>query len=484
MRFRKVYRIYSALPDQERAAFGLYLASPYFGTHQRLGNLRALLEEALVQQPEQNLSPEEVWRLLPDVSTDFRANGFDKLCAELLAALNDFLAMQAYRAHPVTVASHQLQAYVDFHLVEWVPGVYEGLIERLGAYLERDAAGIYGHLSLLHAYGQHLFKTDRMPSIFHLLQIDQKLNEFFFARKLELAAAVDAYNRGYKSTVELPYLDLLKEVLDKGIEGYPPLVQVQALSWLMTRYRDPKHYFALKSLLEENKANFPVEDIQSFYWLALNYCYWQVNAENEEFDLEADEIHMHLLDEGMMLTDGKLIPGMLKNIVQVRLRLGKVEWVAEFLDVWASRISDDPAGAAIRYHRALLAFEQGQFSRCLRDLEVVMRDFKADIHYGVDARAIALMCVYEINKTDDWSQEFGARLNAFRLYLIRDEKMGEERKLRRLNLIKQFRKLMSLSNEAPSQRRAKAVKMLEGLKNLKPASNRKWFEKQVSDFLD
>ena len=52
-------------------------------------DFRKLLEEALVLQPEQQLSAEEIWQLLPGITTAYRANGFDKLCVELLAALND-----------------------------------------------------------------------------------------------------------------------------------------------------------------------------------------------------------------------------------------------------------------------------------------------------------------------------------------------------------------------------------------------------------
>jgi hypothetical protein len=479
MRSRKVFRIYAALSLGEREAFGLYLASPYHNTSQRLVDFRQLLEEGLLQQPQQ-LSTEEVWRLLPGVTTEYRANGFDKLCAELLAALNDFLALQNFRSHAATVASHQLEAYVDRHLDEWVPGVFEGLVEKLGKDLERDAEGLYADLEITRIFGIQQFRVNRLPPGEQLLKIDQKLNAYYFARKLELASALDSYNQVFKAGLELSYNHFLKEVFEKDASEFPLLVQMHAIAWLLTQYRKKEFYFQLRELLKLHSGKIPEFEVHTLNRIALNYCVFQTNLEETEFEAETDEMYLRLLDNGGLLMEGKLGPATFKNIVQLRLRLGFENWTEKFIQDWGRQLVDDHSGYALIYNQAVLDFYKGEYGRCLKELENVLRDAKGDLHYGVDARVYSLMAVYELNKVEDWAMEFESRLNAFRVYLIRENKLDDIRKERYQNLIKQFRMLMNLKNELPKLRKRKAEKFLQTLAQLKPVPNRKWFELQVS----
>lgn len=483
MKSRKVFRIYASLEEEERTSFGLYLASPFFNRSQRLIDFRNILEQELVQRPEQQLGTAEVWQLLPGITTEYRPNGFDKLCAELLAALNDFLAVKAFRAHPATIAHHQLRAYFERGFDEWIPVLYEGLIEKLGKVLERDPTGLYTHSQLLHVYAQHLFRVDRKPPVSALLDIDLKLNEFYFSRKLELAAAVDAYNRAYHSEVELSYLDTFRSILSENLSAYPLLIQAQAHAWLMTRDQDSSHYHRLRALLQAHSEELPADEVKAFYRLALNFCMARVNADEEEFEEELDGLQMHLLENGKLFDEGRLNPLHMRNIVQMRLRIGLVDWVADFLAEWGGRLTSDHNGCALRFNQAVLAFHQNDFSKCLREMETVLRDLKADAFYGIDARIYSLMSIFELNKTEDWERDYESRLNSLRLYLIRDQKLGEDRRQSRLNLVKQFRKLLSLHREPISTRRKKAAQMLINIENLRPSANRNWFRRQISGYL-
>lgn len=483
MRSRKVFRIYALLPEEERQAFGRFLASPYFGKSQRLADFRNILEQALVQQPDQQLSAAEVWGLLPDVTTAYRANGFDKLCTELLSAMHEFLGMQAYRTHQATVAHHQLQAYFDHGLDEYLPAFHESLLERLGGELTRDHAGLYAHAQLLHIYARHLVRVERMPPIAALLAIDRKLNEFYFAGKLELAAAIDAFNRAFQSDQTLSHLEMVKAVFSDDLDGYPLLIQAQAHAWLMTREQDASRYYLLRDLLRARADELPGEEVEDLYRLALNFCMARVSADDEEFEGELDDLHMHLIENGKIFVDGRLNPTHLRNIVQLRLRIGMVDWVEKFLEEWGSRLTHDHNGCALRYNIGVLAFHQGDYSKCLREMETVLRDLKADVYYGIDARVLSLMSIFELNKTEDWEQEFESRLNALRLYLIRDQKIEESRRQRLLNLVKLFRKLLSLHREPISTRRQKAEQMLLGIESLKSSTNRNWFARQISSYL-
>ncbi|MFN8394787.1 MAG: hypothetical protein U0176_08970 [Bacteroidia bacterium] len=70
--------------------------------------------------------------------------------------------MQQFRDRPVTMASHLLDAYVAHQLRVGTSSLYETLQERYRQEFERDAEGLYAHVSLLHGFGRYLWKTTRM----------------------------------------------------------------------------------------------------------------------------------------------------------------------------------------------------------------------------------------------------------------------------------------------------------------------------------
>ena len=483
MRSRKIYQVYAALESNERKSFGLYLVSPLFGLGHRLEELRAVLEEMVADPEEVDLDAETIWKLLPSTQTSFRANGFDKLCAELMNALNDFLALEEFRSRPVTIASHQLSAYVERNLDEFVPRIYENLRDKLGEDLEKDSAGLYAHLELSELYGEYVFRKPRMPRGEQLLEIDARLNAFFFAKKLEIASLVEVFNQNYSADLELPYTDLFERIVGEPEDKFPLLVRIQALAWMLSSTREDQFYWQLKDLLIEKTHNLARDQRRTLFHLLLFHCVVRINGGEEAFELEMDELQMTMLDLGLFLEDGKMPPAQFKNIIHVRLLNGAIDWVAAFIQEWEGKLSNDHGGCSPIYNKAALDFHTGDFNACIRKMEQVLRDFKEDVFYGMDARIYVLMSLYEKGKREDVVAQFESRLNAFRVYLLREKRLGDARKARYTNLVKQFRRLMSLSLEAPDKRVKKAEKFLKILDSLQPASNRKWFVEQVQIFL-
>ncbi len=483
MRSRKIYQVYAALESNERKSFGLYLVSPLFGLGHRLEELRAVLEEMVAAPEEVDLDAETIWKLLPSTQTAFRANGFDKLCAELMNALNDFLALQEFRAKPSTIASHQLSAYVERNLDEFVPRVYENLRDKLGEDLEKDSAGLYAHLELSQRYGEYVFRKPRMPRGEQLIEIDARLNAFFFAKKLEIASLVDIYNQAFSAGLALPYTDMIERIVDEPEDRFPLLVRMRALAWMLTSTCEDQYYWQLKTLLIEKMDKLARDQQRTLFHLLLNHCVFRINGGNEEFEAEMDELQLTMLDFELFLVDGKMPPAQFKNIIYVRLLNGAFDWVVTFIDEWEGRLSNDHGGCSPIYNKAVLNFYEGEYNACIRKMEQVLRDFKEDVFYSLDARIYILMCLYEKGKQEDVLAQLESGLNAFRVYLLREKRLGDARKERYSNLVKQFRRLMSLSLEAPVKRVKKAEKFLEILDSLQPASNRKWFIKQVKVFL-
>lgn len=482
MRSRKVFRIYSQLPAAEREDFGLYLASPLFNQMQRLIDFRQVLESELMQQPGKSLSVEQTWALLPGEG-EFRSNGFDKLCSELLARLGDFLALQAFRSHPATVASHTVEAYVDHVLDEWVPSLLDSQLERLGKGLERDSEGFYAHMRILEKFGEYLFRQPRTPHDDALLKIDSQLNLYFIAKKLELATLVETYNAAFNRSIGLPYMDMVRAEMEKVMDGFPLLVRLRALAWLLSSTQRDQYFWELKGLLLFTFREIAQEEARPIFQTALNHCFYRITVGQKEFEVEADIIQMTMLEQGLSLVDGKIPPDQMKNIVHMRLACGHVDWVEEFLEKWGHQLSHDHGGGALTFNRAVLAFHRQQYADCARGMENVLRDFKEDVYYGPAARFYQLMSLYELEKAGGSLPELESKIHALRMYLTRENRISEAIKARYLNLARLFRKLIALAGELEPERSRKARKILQEATALRPESSRDWIIRKFEELM-
>lgn len=477
MRTRKVYRIYAALPAETRARFGAYLASPYFELGRRLLDFRNILEELVAGDWDEPMAVEQVWAMLPDVSTSYRANGFDKLCAELLSALNEFLALEALKKHPYELVRHQMAAYVDFSLDEWVPSLFAALIDRWGAEMERNAEGLWAHSKILEDFGVYVFRQPRQPRGEVLERIDAKLNEAYLAKKLEIAALVDLYNRTFSQGVRVPFMEFV-ESASLGEESMPSLIKMRSLAWKLNHRRSDEDYWKLKEGLLQEDALDPDVTRTLFHQL-LNYAYLRMNEDDANWESEAAAVQLDLLDRRLLHHGDNIQPSHLKNVVQLQLAVGNVAWVRQFLDEVRSSIDGDSEGLAAQYNDAVLAFFEGRHRDCFQGMEHVLRDFKEDLFYAIDARVYQLMALYELGMDEGRDEEFESRHNALRVFLMRESRVSALFKDRYQNLVKQFRKLHHIRQELPDERRVQAQRFLQKLTKTKPASNRRWFERQA-----
>lgn len=477
MRSRKVYKVLSKLNGEQRKSFRSYLASPYLNSNGRLLRFMEILEEE-VFEGENESSPEEIWEMGLSQGP-YHANGFDKICAELLAAVNAFLGLEAYLQRPELVAVDQFEGYVDGGLDEWVPSMFKGIAAKHEAAFSQSSEGLYAYMRLLRSYSVHLFRQPRAPRGEWLIDIDDALTNFFLAQKLELAAALSNYNQVFQSNFELPDEAWMVDRLEAVFDSLPLYIRLHYLGYL-TAGGSEAHFRRLKAELADKRDQVPPDEGKHLYRLALNFCYFRLNVGEEAYEAEADQLILELLETNWLLQDGRLPPEHFKNIVSVRLRQGALEWTEAFVAQWEDKLTDDHDGAAKLYNRAVLAFFKGEHGNCIRLMEEVLRDFKGDVYYGLDARLYQIKALYERNAPDDFL-ELESRLNAFRVFVLRNKKVGEIDQGHYKNFVKQCRRLVRLRDEFSENRRVKIKKFLSELSGMQPVSNRKWFEQMAAD---
>jgi len=95
----------------------------------------------------------------------------------------------------------------------------------------------------------------------------------------------------------------------------------------------------------------------------------------------------------------------------------------------------------------------------------------------VDARVFMLKALYDRNRAED-DVLLESQWNAFRLYIMRNKRLGETDQKQYLNFAKLLRKLLDLRGKGV--RKSALEKLRAALESL-PLSDRHWFEAKLAE---
>ena len=480
MRTRKFIRIFSALPSHLQEQFHLYLASPLHNTSQKLIDLAALIDAELIQYPENDLTPEELFARL-DVDGKYRRNYLDKLLAQLLGALNDFLALQEFRGSKNLQAQMRFAAYERLQLDEWLPAIYKDLLGQDEIKWEGDTGALDAIFDIEWRRGSFLARQGRTPFGKHLVKIDALLEHRYLARKLELANIIGNYNRVFKPKVEAVGLEEVIDAISLAPTCYSHLVEIQYYSWHLITQPSKEAYSNLVTHLRDYEGKLAWSQLQAAWYLALNHCLMEIHRGNASYQDTTDELYLELLDNGYLLVENKMVPDHFKNILTLRLRKKKHQWVEEFITQYRGQLLHDYGGFIVEYALAVLDYSRDEYTNCIRRLEDVLGSFKGDIFLTLDARFWCLKSIYVRNGPDD-GPFLESQQNAFRVFLIREKKLTEEQKKPFQHLNKLLGQLARLRDLPAGARKEKAPEFLRSLEGVHPLSNREWFRERIEQW--
>ena len=465
----------AALPEEVIEQFHLFLASPIHNTSQRLCELAELLDKELIRKPENYLGPEDFLKLMP-VEGNYRRNYIDKLCAQLYVALNEFLTLKQFRESPGIRRQLLFASYEELKLDEWISSIYKEVTDPKKSGAREDIDEMESRLNIEWTKGLFLARQARSPMGDHLAGLDGRLEDFYMARKLNLATVIGNYNRLFKPEIEVLNLDRLLKDLEGTPEKYSILVHCQYAAWkLITSPSDAAFHDLLEKLrLEKSVSGLSYEFLQTAWYVALNHCLLQINQGNPDYLDITDKLYLELLENEFLLVEGKMLPDHFKNILTLRFRKGETSWVAEFVDRFREQLTNDYGGFIVEYADALVDYYHGNYTKTILCLEEVLARFKADIFLTIDARFWRLKAIYDRNEPDD-SLFLESQQNSFRVFLIREKKLNEDQKKPFQHLNKLLGQLARLREMNGGDRKKKAPEFIGSLDGLKPLSNREWF---------
>lgn len=481
MKSRRVYNVIRQFSKEDHQDFGDFIRSPFHNGQQILTEIWDLMEKKLFIPNPPDMTPEDFHGQLRP-GKPYNYNFLTKNLSNLLAKFHEFLIWRELQHFPETQEKLLLKSYRRSQVLDELPWLYKKSKKRLRE-VEGQRVDFFSEaFELEYELGQFLFAKARNPEdLEDFFQTpDAHLDHYYYTRKLQMAIGVHAYNRMFNKAYAVTNLDWILAEMEQRTGEFPEIARIYFNVYgLMLDYENRKQFLELKKILLNPALSLDLTEQRTLLGLLLNLCFRNVNQGKAEYEPDTMEIYDYVLETGILLQEGKLLPADLKNIISLKCDLGKAEEAESLLHKYAGRLTDGHEGYAVKYNEAQIAFARREFSNCFRIMDEVVGGFKDDVFYSLGGRVYMLKCLFEkaCIKLEGGDLDFiDVQIRNFLQYLDRFRKVSEARRFPHRNftyLLKKARNCLFLPGKIPLEELNQLCKEVEETVPLS-VDNRRW----------
>lgn len=235
----------------------------------------------------------------------------------------------------------------------------------------------------------------------------------------------------------------------------------------------------LVDTIQQHYASFPPKETKGIFHHAQNFCIRRINRGEHAYLQRIFELYQFQLERGLIYEGAHINQWDYKNIATVGTRLGRFDWVRNFLHDFGKKLAPGLADNAFNFNLASFYFETGQYSEALILLQQV---YFTDVYYQLGSRCILLKVYYE--QTD--VEGLLALIRSFKSFLQRNKTVSDTQRELHLNLLRFTKKCQQLYDDKPRsvtaayKRKVSALKQQVETKNI---TNKQWLLRKVEELV-
>lgn len=468
----RLEELYHVMSEPENRDLSRFLDSPYFNRDKNLLLLHKYLSN--VDFTSHSINKFKAWKAVFK-SMPFNEKKFRYLVSGLIAATEEFIFISSI----LKSKQHETHLLDEYFTVREASVNKSSLAEKIKSGKKPKHLTLSPEFYLEKHYESELLEELHMTSFkqySRFLKESSKgepagLDVFYVIEKLRQVCLVANNNNVFGITIKSYYQNEILELAGQNHFKDNPFVEAYWSVYRMLTKKDEQHYFTLKKIIDDYGYDFEDKNLAELFTYARNFCIGKINAGQNEYFKEIFDLYEQGLSKRVLLLNGEINERNYKNIVTTGLRIGKHQWVFDFINEYRYKLNRSVRENASNYNLANYFFYTGKFDKALQNLQKVSL---SDLFYGLDARSLMLKCYYELS-------EHEAFLNSyynFRMFVMRKKNVSEQHRRNYLNFLRIAKKLMNLR-----PRDKKNVQKIENeIQNQKALADKNWLEEKIKVF--
>lgn len=448
-----------------------YLSSPYFEIPTGALPLFQYLRKFHPAYDEKKTDPAVIQKKAPALGNQKRQANYG---SDLLKCLEQFLAVEDFKATPDSVDRHRLQAYKKHHLFEMFNKEHEQITRTLNKNIEQDIDVFYQRhiLTELALTGFDIKLNRTINNDTH--PVTETLDVFYAIKKLRYHCELLNRHRVLGTPYEKENVPFLLETLNLYNSVEYPYVYLfvnvyQMLDAKTFEEGEAFHISIQKIVQKESDSNLSVS-IKETIDYAINHCQFWINRGFRQASVAALWWQELRIKHNILLENNRILPNDFRNIIVLAiLNLKDAAWIKRFIDAYANllpaeHIDTNKAFALAQYYyysqnydEAMPLFQQAQV--------------KEEPIFNAIVRRWQFMCMYEKNpEAFDLLFDF---LDAYEKYVLRNAASFHQSKDLFIKNIAYSKKLLKAGDTAKKKELAQALNA-EGY-----VTGKEWLLKQL-----
>lgn len=293
--------------------------------------------------------------------------------------------------------------------------------------------------------------------------ITDNFDIFFLATKLRQGCISISLQSVYNAEYDLGMLPEALQFVKRNDMLNIPAIGIYYYCYHALVYLNEEDYFQrFKKMLFAYGTQFPIDEIQDLYLLAVNYCIRRLNEGEKRYAQEGLDLYKVGLESKVILKDGKLSIFAYRNVIAMGLIIKDYEWVETFLYAYKSALDRKHQKSIFNFNLARLEYARGNYDKAI---ELLNQANYKDLLLNLSAKAMALKIYYEQGAF----RLLDAHLHSMKTYIVRKKVIGYHR-TNYLNLIRYTQKLIGLN----FYDKQAVASLKESIEEEKSISEREW----------
>ncbi len=429
----KLILLLKSFEKKEIKAFELFISSPIFNKNADVIKLLSILKKFYPQFDNKTLTHD---KMAHQVYGKNDVTRFRYVMTDLTKLIERFIAYQSYlvEEEDFLIKAYQSRGLNKFFKQESKKRHHNLTIEssiRDENYFQQ----LYELNELSYSYTS---EHDNRNIDTELQSLVDNLDVAFLSKKLKYSCEIINRMNILKVEYDINLLNYLLEYVEgNDVKNIPSIRVYYQILQTLKEPENEAHYLELKKLVKQHLKSFKRDEQYDLYGYLQNYCIKQINTGNDDYLMQLFETYKEMIEEQVAIKNDKIAQFDFKNMVTVALRVEQYKWTENFIQDYQNYLPEGHKINAVNYNKARLYFYLQQYKEGLKQLLAV--EF-TDIYYSLDSRALLLKTYYELEDLDSAA----SLINAFKIYLKRDNTISEYQNLTYSNFLKIVHQLVRL----------------------------------------
>lgn len=447
--------ILKTFSNEEIKSFGKFISSPYFNSNKNLIPLFELLAKFHPDFSAERLSKEYISDKLFGKG-NFKDSTIRNLLSDLADASESFLMQQNFRKSAVLSFDCLLKELRNKKLHLPFLKNSEKLDEKYAKIEYVDSE----YYLARHKLELNKFNFSAVnEKVLESSQAEKHLNEIYYSGlyitihyiieiiSLYLADVYYSlhYNRSsdnglLKQAIGFINLEGLRELIKNTEHGFIIEIYISLLK-VFENTDNEEAYYNYKNLVNQNASKLDADEIWFHYNNLMNYCSIKLmksgDYSGDKFNMELFNLHEEVLKNEYYKNKkvSYLRYEYFKEILQLGLRLKKMNWVENFIINYGPKLHKSDKDNIMNLSYTYLYYEKGDYMKSWKYLNKIKIDY---FIYKYDLKNCALKIYYELG----YYEEALLLIDSYKKFLNRNDLMSDSEKNRIKNFISYLYKLI------------------------------------------